>query len=138
MSKNNVYLDFLNLKAAAKKPSNTEVTIRKEIDAEISEVISSFLNENFKKNEKNSWIVRTSELDDLCIEIDNLFLESSSEEDESSSEDDELIQEVLKRRFKGESEGKVISDLQVVDSEDEDVISLSRRLRHIYTLLSKK
>lgn len=139
MSKNSVYLEFLPLKATAKKPSNTEVIIRKEVEAEVNEVISSFLNENFKKNEKNSWVVRTSELDDLCIEIDNLFIESSStEEDEESSEDDELIQEVLKRRFKSESDGKVISDLEVVDSEDEDVISLSRRLRHMYTLLSPK
>jgi hypothetical protein len=58
--------------------------------------------------------------------------ESSEESDDSSSTDDELIQKVLARRLMSESTQDIIDNDLIEDSENEDVISLSRRLRHLY------
>jgi hypothetical protein len=58
--------------------------------------------------------------------------EVEEEEEDSDSSDDELIQEVLKRRLKSESEKLTIDEDKIDNSDDEDVISLSRRLRFIY------
>lgn len=54
----------------------------------------------------------------------------STEEDESS--DDELIQKVLARRLKYQSSQKVINETKIEDSDQEDVISHSRRFRYLY------
>ena len=58
--------------------------------------------------------------------------ESSEESDDESSTDDELIQKVLARRLMSESTQDIIDNDLIEDSENEDVISLSRRLRHLY------
>lgn len=58
------------------------------------------------------------------------------EEEEDTSTDDELIQKVLARRFMSESTQDTIDNSLIEDSENEDVISLCRRLRHIYKELN--
>jgi hypothetical protein len=57
---------------------------------------------------------------------------SSSSDDSESSTDDELIQKVLARRFMSSSDQQEIELETIEDSENEDVISLSRRLRYLY------
>jgi hypothetical protein len=64
--------------------------------------------------------------------------EEDSEDDESSSEDDELIQTVLARRLKSESSQKSIQEEDIENSDNEDCISYSRRLRHIYDVIKKQ
>ena len=62
--------------------------------------------------------------------------EREDEESEESS-DDELIQTVLKRRILSESSHKNISEEEIPNSDDEDCVSYSRRLRHIYTIMKE-
>lgn len=57
---------------------------------------------------------------------------NSASESDSDSTDDELIQQTLTRKLKYESKQSVIPDEVVSDSEMEDVISLCRRMRHLY------
>ena len=129
------YLQFV----AVKDSSNSLVTLKKDLDETIEDILTDFLNHNFKRS-KSAWTVKTAEIKDICEEIENILAapESSNSSDEEDEEDDELIQEVLKRRFKNESSGKVIEEDKIVDSEDEDVISLARRIRHLYAKLSDK
>ena len=117
----------------AKNSTNAYVSIRKEVDEDIYDIISEFFDQTFKRNGKLSqWIVKASEAHDICLEVDRLIEEFDNEDDES---DDELIQEALRRRYKSQSSGKVIDDEQIEDSDVEHVTSLSRRLRHIYRLI---
>jgi hypothetical protein len=60
--------------------------------------------------------------------------DSREEESESSGSDDELIQVTLARRLRNESGQKVDPEEAIGDSDVEDVISLSRRLRHVYAI----
>jgi hypothetical protein len=62
--------------------------------------------------------------------------EEDEDEEEDTSTDDELIQKVLARRFMSESTQDIIDNSLIEDSENEDVISLCRRLRHIYKELN--
>ena len=55
--------------------------------------------------------------------------ENGSESDEEENE--ETIQQVLARRFKSESTQSVIEEDTIENSEDEDVISNSRRIRYL-------
>ena len=55
--------------------------------------------------------------------------ENGSESDEEENE--ETIQQVLARRFKSESTQSVIEEDTIENSEDEDVISSSRRIRYL-------
>lgn len=57
----------------------------------------------------------------------------SGSDDESS--DDELIRAVLARKMKSESSGKSIESETINDSDEEDCVSYSRRLRHIYSVI---
>ena len=57
--------------------------------------------------------------------------ESESESESDEEENEETIQQVLARRFKSESTQSVIEDDTIENSEDEDVISNSRRIRYL-------
>jgi hypothetical protein len=127
------YLQFV----AVKDSSNSLVSLKKDLDETIEEIITDFLNHNFKRS-KSAWTVKTAEIKDICEEIETILATPESGTSSEEEEDDELIQEVLKRRFKNESSGKVIEDDKIVDSEDEDVISLARRIRHLYAKLNDK
>lgn len=119
---------------SAKSSGNALVHIKKEVDDETYNIVSQFLDDNFKRNGKNAqWIIKADESDDLCSAVDDIL--NDMEQDGS---DDELIQEALARRFKSESSGKHIEEDKVDDSEDEDVVSICRRLRHLYNLVKKQ
>jgi hypothetical protein len=104
-----------------------------------SEVLYKML-KNFNPIKKNNGIIvpkkYKNEVKDVYakfITIEDEEIEEVEEEDENSdSSDDELIQEVLARRLKSESENLTIDEGKIENSDDEDVISLSRRLRFIY------
>ena len=61
--------------------------------------------------------------------------EETSEESESST-DDELIQKTLTRRLTSQSKGHEIDEGHVSDSEMDDVISMCRRFRAVYKLIT--
>jgi len=62
---------------------------------------------------------------------------SDDDEDDESSEDDATIQLVLTKNLKHKSNGDIIEDTNVSDSELEESISLSRRLRAVYARLAE-
>lgn len=89
-----------------------------------------------KKNSKTSYIewedAREYDSHHRDVESDN---ERSDSDDESS--DDELIQAVLARKMKCESSQKEITEEEIKDSDEEDAVSYSRRLRHVYKVLGE-
>lgn len=123
------YIKFLNSKTAQK--GYCALVIRNDIPDEVFQFITEFCDENFKRISKDApqYYVKIEDCDAILQTIDENLEHEDSEDEES---DDELIQAALARRFKSESSGKHITEEQVDDSEDEDVVSLSRRLRHLY------
>jgi hypothetical protein len=92
----------------------------------------------FNPVKKNDGIIILKKFKNEVKDIYSQYLSISNEEDieeenedESESSDDELIQEVLQRRLKSESENLLIEEDSIQNSDDEDVISLSRRLRYV-------
>jgi hypothetical protein len=111
------------------------VQVKKQVDDEMFNILSNFFDDNLKRNGKSSqWYVKVEDAASLCHQIDKIVEDLDNEEEES---DDELIQQALARRFKSESSGKVIEEHTLEDSEDEDVISLSRRIRHLYKVIDE-
>jgi hypothetical protein len=100
----------------------------------------------FNPVKKNDGIIILKKFKNEVKEIYNEYLtisneddieDEGNEEDDSESSDDELIQEVLQRRLKSESENLLIEEDNIQNSDDEDVISLSRRLRYVLKELDK-
>lgn len=83
--------------------------------------------ENEKKHESPEL-----EDDEETVETDD----EDREEGDDESSDDELIQAVLARKMKSESSGKLIDTETINDSDEEDCVSYSRRLRHVYAVLA--
>ena len=105
--------------------------LKSELDDEVFQFLTEFADTNFKRIQKDAlqWYVKSDECEEILASIDEQMDTSDSEDSDS---DDEMIQAALARRFKSESAGKVIEEEKVTDSEDEDVISVSRRMRHLY------
>lgn len=61
----------------------------------------------------------------------------STSEDEDSS-DDELVRHTLSRRLTSYSTQKVLDSEEIENSDNEDVISLNRRLRHVYEVIKSQ
>ncbi len=116
---------------AGKNSSTVLVSVKKDAEEYIFEELVDFFDANFKRLNKNNpvWPVPTEEIKDLIHEVDNILDELEEEEEES---DDEMIQTALARRFKSQSSGKHIEEEKIDDSEDEDIVSVCRRLRHLY------
>ena len=95
------------------------------------------------KVNKGGWILSTNKVKELK-EMDRVYneekegkeeLESLSDDSDDSYEsstDDEMVQKVLARRLKSESTQDEIPEENISDSENEDVLSVCRRLRHMY------
>jgi hypothetical protein len=66
------------------------------------------------------------------------YEDESGSDEEEDSDNEETIQQVLARRLKSESTKDIIEEDELENSEDEDVISLSRRIRYIYSKLKDK
>ena len=98
-----------------------------------------FLNEtlDFSK-EYDCWVVNNKEVNNFIKLVENVGHDYTSEESSSdsssdeSSTDDELIQKTLTRRLTvSKSKQGIIDEDNVSDSELEDVVSLTRRLRYL-------
>jgi hypothetical protein len=127
---------ILSFVMAKNSSSNALMTVRKDVDDETYQIVADFLDENFKRNGKNSqWLVKVDEAKEVCYQVDDILEQLAKDEKES---DDELIQETLSRRFKSQSSGKYITEENVEDSTDECAISFARRLRHIYKLIHEQ
>ena len=90
-----------------------------------------FLDESLEySKEHKCWVLVHNELKDFVELINNADDESDSSE--SDSTDDELIKKTLTRRLTSESKQIVIDKETIEDSLDEDVLSVTRRLRGLY------
>ncbi len=90
-----------------------------------------FLDESLEySKEHRCWVLIHSEIKDFIELINNVEEESGSSE--SDSTDDELIKKTLTRRLTSESKQLVIDKDAVEDSQDEDVLSVTRRIRGLY------
>lgn len=76
--------------------------------------------------------------DEECVKSEESRNEESSDSsDDSDDTDDEMIKVALARKIMSESSGKSIENDYVNDSNEEDVVSMCRRFRHVYSLLNK-
>lgn len=93
------------------------------------------------------YYLRRSEFDDFVELIDKYDRQDTNQESESESEtehstteesstDDELIQKTLARRLNSESKQYEDDKDHVSESDLEDVVSLCRRFRSVYKLLT--
>ena len=90
-----------------------------------------FLDESLEySKEHKCWVLIHNEIKDFVELINNVDEESGSSESEST--DDELIKKTLTRRLTSESKQLVIDKDSVEDSQDEDVLSVTRRIRGLY------
>ena len=121
-----------------------ELKIKKIPDEDLREKIYSFINENLdyeRRGNHRYFLLAKTDLNHFLTEIDNLEKGIKNSDDSSSSDgdtstEDELIQTALNRRLVSESTQDVISNNIVSDSDMEDVLSISRRLRYILNKLT--
>lgn len=95
----------------------------------------TFKDKSSKENKES----KSNEKDDVSVQ-ESSDKDSSDESDEDESEsdtDDELIQKVLARRLKSESSQKEIAEYSISDSDNEDVVTHSRRIRHLYKIITQ-
>ena len=107
--------------------------------------------EQLKYDKKNKcYVLKKSDVDEFLEAIPELLKQikslaenpdeeesSDDDDDDESSEDDATIQLVLTKNLKHKSNGDIIEDTNVSDSELEESISLSRRLRAVYARLAE-
>ena len=100
----------------------------------------SFLEDALEYSKEHScWVVNKKEISDFLQLIKNVEEKFKNDNDEESEEessddtDDELIQKTLARRLKSQSKQYEIEEDYISDSQLEDVSSLSRRLRYLYS-----
>ncbi len=139
------------------------LTIKPDLDPDWSLTLNNFLEDNVHYDKKRDiYQVKQKDLASFLNDIKSLYTRYASMKEkrkskksrsrshsdsssrshsrshsgsssESESTDDELIQQTLTRKLKYESKGDIIPDEAVSDSEMEDVISLCRRMRYLYT-----
>jgi hypothetical protein len=118
----NTWTNFLDNTLEYSKDNKCWFVNTNEIDS-LLEMINSFTSETIRQNRDNH-----KEDDHSNTESD----ESYSDDESSDDTDDELIQKTLARRLKSESKQLEIEEHHVSDSEYEDVVSITRRLRYLY------
>ena len=93
-----------------------------------------FLNATLEySKEHKCWVLNVKSFKDFTKLLKNVEESSESE----SSTDDELIQKTLSRRLTSQqSSQNSIDDNSVSDSEMEDVVSLTRRIRYLLKFIS--
>lgn len=93
---------------------------------ELREIENEFFNKN-EDDEKSPRKNKNTEKDEKDDDEDEYY-----EDSDETSTDDEMVQKVLARRLKSESTQDEIPETNISDSENEDVLSVCRRLRHLY------
>jgi|LakMenEpi03Aug12_release.lakeMendotaPanAssembly.Ray.scaffolds.fasta_scaffold150778_3 hypothetical protein len=137
-------LDLSNLTKIIKLVDKDEkwflVKINKKLPKNLYDYLLDFCDEECRNSSKG-YVVKRSETEtfynELKLSLDKFDpnKETSDSDSDDSDSDDELIQKVLAKRLTCESKGDVIEDMHISDSEMEDVVSLSRRIRKIYKSL---
>jgi hypothetical protein len=117
------------------------VSLKNNSDDKEADKWEDILNESLEYSKENKcWIVNNKEIKEFICLIKNLSNDNSESESESESEsstDDELIQKTLTRRLTSQSKQHSIEQDHASDSEMEDVVSLTRRIRYLYKTISE-
>lgn len=118
-------------------PGKSKYHIFKNSAISFSEPLEISIKESFPNGlgtRKQPITLTGDELRKLIKQLDEVVKSHETESsDESSDDEDETIQRVLARRIKSQSSQKSIEEENISDSENEDVISHSRRFRHLYS-----
>jgi hypothetical protein len=104
-----------------------------EFDDNLFDKIEALFKDGFGTKQK-PLKMNTPQLNKLITDLDtilNNYNPDKSSDSESEDEEEETIQEVLARRLKSKSSHDIIEDETIEDSQDEDVITLSRRTRYL-------
>ncbi len=105
--------------------------LKVDLTKEASSTWENFLDESLEySKEHKCWVLINTEFKDFVELVKNVENKESSDESESS--DDEMIQKTLSRRLKSSSKQLEIDENHVSDSELEDVLSVTRRIRGLY------
>ena len=105
--------------------------LKVDLTKEASSTWENFLDESLEySKEHKCWVLINTEFKDFVELVKNVENKESSDESESS--DDEMIQKTLSRRLKSASKQLEIDENHVSDSELEDVLSVTRRIRGVY------
>ena len=105
--------------------------LKVDLTKEASSTWENFLDESLEySKEHKCWVLINTEFKDFVELVKNVENKESSDESESS--DDEMIQKTLSRRLKSASKQLEIDENHVSDSELEDVLSVTRRIRGLY------
>lgn len=129
------YKDFLEDLNALWKLKYGGWIIVKEKVKEIKDKILQFNKGDKKeklKDKKKSKTESSSKSNKISNSSSKNNSSSESEYTSESSTDDELIEKVLARRFMSSSDLQEIDQEIIEDSENEDVLSLCRRMRFLY------
>ena len=117
------------------------VSLKNNSDDKEADKWEDILNESLEYSKENKcWIVNNKEIKEFICLIENLSNDNSESESDSESEsstDDELIQKTLTRRLTSQSKQHLIEQDHASDSEMEDVVSLTRRIRYLYKTISE-
>lgn len=116
-------------------------------DKDLFEDMKELLDENLsyeKYNGEKYYFLKKKEINEFLGAVEDLInrhragvaKKVEDTDSESDSTDDEMIQRALARRFKYTSTRDEIADGHISESQDEESVSLSRRLRHIYKRLT--
>jgi len=107
--------------------------LKVDLTKEASSTWESFLDESLEySKEHKCWVLINTEFKDFIELIKNVENKEEDSESDSDSSDDEMIQKTLSRRLKSESKELEIDENHVSDSELEDVLSVTRRIRGLY------
>jgi len=140
-----------NNKWATFKPRdvrNVNLILKPQEDETLTEQLKSLCDDQLKFDKKlSAYVLKRSDIGEFIEALDEVAAhahdeqgsddEHDSSEDDESSEDDATIQLVLTKNLKHKSAGEIITETNVSDSELEESISLSRRLRHVYAKLAE-
>lgn len=121
--------DRRNIQERSNKPSTLTNHIRSQIKRSNNDNKSP-MSDNDSNSKYNDDRHRVNS--DNCLSKSEL-----SDDNYDDISEEELIQNVLAKKLLSESAQKIIDSETIADSDDEDIITLSRRLRHIYSLLNK-
>lgn len=129
---------YLTFKEYAEDDKFYEIYLNDIADKDLEHDIRCMMNASLdseKRDKHRCWLLSKKDVNNFFEAIEELEKEDRKEEESDSSSDsstdDELIQKALARRMKSESSSTVIEEYNISDSEMEDVLSLSRRLRYV-------
>jgi hypothetical protein len=132
-----------------------QITIKDDVEKDLYKLLEEFLKEKLKFcNKKKAFLVNVSNIDAFLADVDDFTEEwnedeeedEDADEEEEDDEDDEeedekkrkqeeedriTIQEAFARRLRLKSRGEMIEDDHISESEQEDRITTTRRIRYL-------